>query len=65
MTNYRAYIGLDNCPNSLSIIIWSYYSKSAVLDLVIIAAMPLWVTRTTSRYKFHTSQHANFAIPIL
>ncbi len=26
---------------------------------------PLWVSGITSRYKFHTSRHANFAIPIL
>ena len=26
---------------------------------------PLWVSGITSRYKFHTSQHANFAILIL
>ncbi len=27
--------------------------------------MSLWVRGITSQYKFHTSQHANFAIPIL
>ena len=29
------------------------------------ACIALWVSGITSRYKFHTSRHANFAIPIL